>query len=153
MLRPTYTVVSLGDRHALVKINDRIAVITQALKRPGKNGRRARLVGAYFGFATQDEAIAFVAGLRRQFPKAYCQVRFGQRLGAAVEVKVRAFEGLEMFTWKLAARPVVISPERARADLFGPELAIASNVVLFERPKAGLANRDRPKRVAGLSID
>jgi len=153
MLRPTYTVVSLGDRHALVRINERIAVITQALKRPGKNGRRARLVGAYFGFATQDEAIAFVAGLRRQFPKAYCQVRFGQRLGAAVEVKVRAFEGLEMFTWKLAARPVVISPERARADLFGPELAIASNVVLFERPNSVQFGRPRPKQVAGLSID
>jgi len=152
MLRKKYTVISLGDRHAFVKISSRVAVITQALKRAGKGGRRARLVSAYFGFNTEDEAIAFVTRLRRYFPNAYCQVRKGQRLEAAFEVKVREFKGLEMFTWEVAT-PAAAVPEQAKAELPKVEVAIASNVVQFERPKAALANRDRPKRVAGLSID
>jgi len=156
MLRKKYKVVSLGDRHALIHLSDRVAILTKALKRPGKNGRRARLISAYFGFNSQDEAIAFVAQLRRQFPNAYCQIRGAQRLDAAVEVKVRQFEGLERFTWELAVTPVIAPPvtaARARADLFGTELAIASNVVSFGRNEAPLANRTRPLCVAGKSID
>ena len=47
--------------------------------------------------------------------------------------------------------------EQAKADIFPTEVAIASNVVKFDRPGASLANRDSPKRVALegllLSID
>ena len=156
MLRKKYKVVSLGDRHALIHLSDRVALITKALKRPGKDGRRARVVSAYFGFDTQDEAISFVARLRRQFPASYCKVRAGQRLGTAAEVKVREFAGLERFTWEVAATPVIVAPvtaARARADLFGDDLAIASNVVSFGRNEAPLANRTRPLCVAGKSID
>ena len=156
MLRKKYKVVSLGDRHSLIHLSDRVALITKALKRPGKDGRRARVVSAYFGFDTQDEAISFVARLRRQFPASYCKVRAGQRLGTAAEVKVREFAGLERFTWEVAATPVIVAPvvvARARADLFGDDLAIASNVVSFGRTEAPLANRVRPLCVAGRSID
>lgn len=162
MTRPTYKVTALADRHSFIKLSDRIAIITKALTRPGKNGRRARVVSAYFGFSSQDEAIAFITGLRRYFPKAFCQARPGQRLATAVEVKVRAFEGLERFTWELAAKPAIvatdITSEQAKADLFPAPVAIASNVVKFpSRPGAALANRDRPTRVASggvwVSID
>jgi hypothetical protein len=34
MNRPTYKVIGLGDRHSFIKLPDRIAIITQALKRP-----------------------------------------------------------------------------------------------------------------------
>ena len=156
MLRKKYKVVSLGERHSLIHLSDRVALITKALKRPGKDGRRARVVSAYFGFNTQDEAIAFVARLRRQFPSCYCKVRAGQRLGTAIEVKVRAFDELERFAWELAATPAAAAPvtaARARADLFGDDLAIASNVVSFGRLGAPLANRTRPLCVAGKSID
>jgi len=156
MLRKKYKVVPLGDRHSFIHLTNRVAVITKALKKPGKDGRRARVISAYFGFDTQDEALSFVARLRRQFPASYCQVRPAQRLGTAIEVKVRQFEGLERFTWELATAPAIaapVSPEKARADLFGAEVAIASNVVQFGRPKASLANRDRPTCVAGRSID
>jgi len=63
---------------------------------------------------------------------------------------------LERFTWELAVTPVIAPPvtaARARADLFGTELAIASNVVSFGRNEAPLANRTRPLCVAGKSID
>jgi len=64
-------------------------------------------------------------------------------------VKVRAFEGLERFTWELAAVPAIvvpITPEQAKADLFGDELAITSNVVKFGHPSSIPANRSRPQR-------
>jgi hypothetical protein len=100
MTRKTYKVTALADRHAFIKLTGRIAIIIKALQRPGKNGRRARVVAAYFGFNSQDEAIAFITGLRKYFPKAYCQARPGQR-ATAIEVKIRSFEGLERFTWGL----------------------------------------------------
>jgi len=148
MLRPTFKVISLGDRHAFIKLSARVAVITQSLKRAGKGGRRARLVSAYFGFNTQDEAVEFVARLRRYFPSAYCQVRKGQRLEAAFEVKVREFKGLEMFTWEVAT-PAAAVPEQAKAELPKVEVAIASNVA----SNVVQFGRSRPKQVAGRSID
>jgi hypothetical protein len=153
MPRSIYKVIALSDRHAFIKLSDRIAFITKSLTRAGKNGRRARIVSAYFGFNSQYEAIAFITELRKYFPRCYCQARSGQRLGTAIEVKVRAFEGLEQFIWELAAKPAIvapdITPEQAKADIFPAEGAIGSNVVAFpSRADASLANRDRPKQVA-----
>jgi len=144
MERQTFKVIALGDRHSLVKLTDRIALITQALKRPGKAGRLARVVAGYFGFATEAEAIAFVDGLRRHFPKAFCQVRSSQRLASAFEVKVRAFDGLEKFAWVLVEKAAIVTePATPR-----------TNIVSFDRANAPVMIRsNRPRKVAGLAID
>jgi hypothetical protein len=51
MQRSTSKVISLGDRHSFIRIAAHVGVITATLKRPGKNGRRARLVSAYAGLS------------------------------------------------------------------------------------------------------
>lgn len=152
MQRQTFKVTALGDRHALVKLSDRIALITQALKRPGKAGRRARVVSAYFGFATEAEAIDFVTGLRRHFPKAFCQVRSSQRLTTAFEVKVRAFDGLEKFAWVLMEKAAIVTPTQAKADI--SPVPPRTKVVSFDRRNAPVMVRsNRPCKVAGLAIE
>lgn len=155
MARQTYRVTALADRHAFIKLSDRIALITRALKRSGKNGRRAAVVAAYFGFSTQDEAIEFIAGLRHHFKKAFCQVRRSERLNTPYEVKVRSFEGLEAFIWKFVAIVTSTAPTitaaAAKAAIFPP--AIGSKVVSFDRSNAPLAHRSPPRHIAGIAID
>lgn len=122
MKRSTYKVICLGDRHTFIKLSARIAIITAALKRAGKGRRMAKVVSAYFGFQTQDQAQAFVTGLRRRFPRAMCQIRQSQRLTTPIEVKVRSFDGLESFAWTLLSQQETaapeISPEEAKASIF-----------------------------------
>jgi hypothetical protein len=100
MPRIRVSVQCLGERHSLVKFNARIAMITQTLKRAGKNGRRARVVAGYFGFPDQDAAMTFVRNIQGRFPKARVQVRAAERLGTAVEVKVSG-EFVEALCWEL----------------------------------------------------
>jgi hypothetical protein len=150
MARQRFRVISLSDRHAQVNLSDRITVITQALTRKGKNRRMAKLVSAYFGFESQDEAQLFVKGLRRYFPKAFCQIRKGQRVDMPVEVKVRDFNGLERFIWALIEQPAIVSSTaamtaaEARDSIFPSEPAATSNVISFvDRSTAPLASRSR----------
>lgn len=154
MQRQTYRVTTLSDRHAFIKLSDQIALITQALKRPGKAGRRARVVSAYFGFATESEAIAFIAKLRGSFPKVFCQMRPAQRLTTAIEVKVRAFDGLEKFAW-LLSQQAVITPQQAKASI-QPPMVESIRPVQAIRPieLAPVARRSyRAQRVGGLAIE
>lgn len=109
-------------------------------------------------------------GLRRYFPKAFCQIRKATRLTTPIEVKVREFAGLEKFIWEFAANMSIVSSmaqppvtiaaadasEQAKADLFPiyPAPIAASNVVKFaDRSNAPLAHRSRPKVIGGVSID
>ena len=154
MNRTRYRVTALADRHAFVRLTERIALITQALKRPGKHGRRARVISAYFGFATEAEATEFVTGFRRYFPKSFCQVRPSQRLTAAFEVKVRDFPALEKFVWTLVAKPEIVTPEQAKADISPVEpSAPPTNIMQFDSNAPVLRRSNRPLKVAGLAIE
>ncbi|MBD2089245.1 hypothetical protein H6F67_05195 [Microcoleus sp. FACHB-1515] len=155
MKRARYKVTSLSDRYAFIQLSDRIGLVTQALKRSGKGGRRARVISAYFGFATEAEATDFIAGFRRYFPKAFCQVRQSQRLATAFEVKVRDFPALEKFVWTLAAKPEIVTPQQAKADISPVEPAApATNVIQFDRSNAPVMHRStRPLAVHGLAIE
>jgi hypothetical protein len=127
MVRQKFRVISLSDRHCQINLSDRIAVITQALTRKGKNGRKARLVSAYFGFDTFNDCQIFIAGLKRYFPKFYSEVRKGQRVGTAFEVKLRDFNGLERFV----------------KALIEPAIATSNVVSFVDRSIAPLASRSR----------
>jgi len=149
-MRQKFRVISLNDRHCQINLSDRICIITQSLKRTGKNGRKARLVSAYFGFETFNECQVFIAGLKRYFHKFYAEIREGQRLSTAYEVKLRDFNGLERFVWALIEQPSIVSSTpvmtatEARDSIFPSEPAAASNVVSFvDRSSAPLASRSR----------
>ncbi|MBD2093527.1 hypothetical protein H6F67_27205 [Microcoleus sp. FACHB-1515] len=159
-----YKVSLLSDRHAFIKISDRVAVITKALKRPGKNARRARLVAAYVGFDTQQQAIAFVNGIKRYLSKAYCQIRRSERLATAWEVKIRYFNesALETLIWSYAENPAIVSsdnitPAEAKRSIYPtPPIAPVKVQPMKVKPieLAPLQIRsNRPLKVAGLSIE
>lgn len=157
-------VTALPDRHAFIRISDRVAVITQALKRPGKGGRRARLVSAYIGCSSQSAANAIAVGIKRYFSKAYCEVRRAQRLATEWEVKIRYFaeNSLESFIWSYAKNPAIISsdsitPNEAKRSIFPPDIEPITPVQpLRVRPieLAPLQPRsNRPQKVGQLAID
>jgi hypothetical protein len=153
MTRPTYRVTALADRHAFVKLTDRIALITRTFKRAGKGGRMAKVVAAYLGFDSAIEAHNFVAGLKKYFPRCFVQVRKAERLTAAFEVKIRGFEGLERFIWSFATNAAIIavaqpiSPAEAKDSIF-PSYPAPSNVIPFvDRNNAPLISRSAPQTV------
>lgn len=78
----------LGDRHFLITLSPRAAVITQSLKRPGKNGRLARVKSVYFGFDSHGEAISFANSVRSRFPRSRMEVRQAKRLDCPFELKL-----------------------------------------------------------------
>jgi hypothetical protein len=103
MARIRVKVRQLQERHNFIEFSGRIGMITQTLKRAGKNGRRARVVAGYFGFPDQDSAMVFVRNIQGRFPKARVQVRAAKRLATVVEVKV-AGEFVEALVWELLGR-------------------------------------------------
>ena len=162
MKRQSYKVTSLSDRHALIRLSDRVALITQSLKRPGRGGRKARLTAGYVGFDCY-EAAAFVKGLKRYFPKCFCEIRTAQRLTTAIEVKIRySFEGLESFLWSYAENPAIVTTaavpldaSAARDSIFPmPSTPIASPAGFVDRFTAPvLIGHSKPKTVRGLAIE
>lgn len=157
-----FTVSLLDDRHALVHISDRVAVITRTLKRPGKGGRLARLVSAYAGFNSQSAAIAFVSGIKRYLSKAFCQVRRSERLATAWEVKIRYFNesALETFMWSYAENPAIVSTAdvtaaEAKRSIFPTPIEPVRPVAPIKAIElASVSYRNtRPLKVAGLAID
>lgn len=164
MQRARYSVTSLGDRHSLVKLSDRVCVIVQALKRSGKAGRRARLVAGYIGCDTQSEAIALVRGLKSYLPKAFCEVRSSQRIdGYPVEIKIRySFdESLETLLWSFAANPKIIAgavnglqPRRPSIEAIAPLEPLAPVRAIEAVEFAPVQHRSyRAKTVNGFAIE
>ncbi|MBF2074552.1 MAG: hypothetical protein IGS50_12440 [Synechococcales cyanobacterium C42_A2020_086] len=90
----------LEDRHQIAHLSDRIAIITETLRRPGKGGRKARCKAAYFGFPTQADAIRFASTIRGRFPKVRLEVRTSERLSTPIEVKIAGDMG-EQLAWEL----------------------------------------------------
>jgi hypothetical protein len=85
-------------------------------------------VSAYVGFSTQADAIAFVAGLKRYFSKAYCQVRKAERLACEWEVKIRYFNetALETLMWTYAQDVLdhaTVTAAQAKADIYPARLS------------------------------
>jgi hypothetical protein len=102
MPRIRVTATQLPDRHCLISCSANVATIVKLLKRPGKNGRRAKTVALYIGFDSQREAIGAAQDIRRDFPNAGIEVRPAKRLGTAWEVKVR-HAAVEMLLLNLLA--------------------------------------------------
>lgn len=155
MQRQSFKVVSLGDRHSLVKLSDRIAIVTRSLKRKGKNGKTAAIVCGYFGFATADEAQTFIKSLRGYFPKCFAQIRKAERLATAFEVKVRAFPALERFAWSVATKPAIVSAEQAKSSI-QPPIIEPIRPIQPVKPMAVAPlqiRSSRPLKVAGLAIE
>ena len=164
MKRSTYKVTTLSDRHALIRLSDHVAVITQSLKRPGRGGRKARLTAGYIGFDSYTAAANFVKGLKQYFPKCFCEIRTAQRLTTAIEVKIRySFEGLESFLWSYAENPAIVTTATdpldasdARDLIFPmPSTPIASPAAGFvDRSTAPLLiGRSKPQMVGRLAIE
>jgi hypothetical protein len=164
MKRSTYKVTSLSDRHALIRLSDRVALITQSLKRPGRGGRKARLIAGYVGFDSYAAAAAFVQGIRQYFPKCFCEIRTAQRLTTAIEVKSRySFEGLEALLWSYSENPAIVATAAAPLDASAakasiypmPSTPIASPTAGFvDRSSAPLMiGRSKPQMVGRLAIE
>ena len=164
MKRQVYKVTTLSDRHALIRLSDRVALITQALKRPGRGGRKARPTAGYVGFDCYEAAAAFVRGLKQYFPKCFCEIRTAQRLTTAIEVKIRySFEGLESFLWSYAENPAIVATaavpldaSAAKASIFPmPSTPNASPTAGFvDRSTAPLLiGRSKPQMVGRLAIE
>jgi hypothetical protein len=114
--RITVQVQPLQNNYSLVKLCDRVALITKALKRKGKGGRMARVQSGYFGFTTRDAANQFAAVINEKYG-VDAIVRTASRLaGQEIEVKVRDFDGLETLCWEKAQKAEVTLQE-ARASL------------------------------------
>jgi hypothetical protein len=109
-------VQSLQNNYSLVKLCDRVALITKALKRKGKGGRLARVQAGYFGFTTRDAANTFAAVINEKYG-VDAIVRTASRLaGQEIEVKVRDFDGLETLAWE-KARKAEVTLQEARESL------------------------------------
>ena len=94
----------LQNNYCLVKLTDRVAIITKALKRKGKDGRRARVQAGYFGFSNRASANKFAAVVNEKFGVDVI-IRTPERLAdVEIEVKVRAFDGLEELAWEKAKK-------------------------------------------------
>ena len=106
----------LQNNYSLVKLTDRVALITKALKRPGKGGRLARVQSGYFGFTNRTIANQFATAINQKYG-VDALVRTAKRLiGMEIEVKVRDFDGLEALAWEKAQKAEVTLQE-ARASL------------------------------------
>lgn len=106
----------LQNNYSLIKLTDRVALITKALKRPGKGGRMARVQAGYFGFTNRDAANTFAAVIHEKYG-VQVVIRSATRLiGMKVEVKIRDFDGLEALAWEKAQKAEVTLQE-ARASL------------------------------------
>jgi hypothetical protein len=145
MARIRVTAKQLGDRHFQVNLSNRIALITQTLKRKGKNGRMARVKAGYFGFNSHAEAIAFANGVRGKFPKARLEVRSAKRLNTAIEVKV-SHDCVEQLAWEILKKSPTtgdrinahLTKHRAQLECQWNDQAIA-NAPLKGREKPDLA--------------
>lgn len=100
MMRIRVRAKQLGDRHYFIALSNRIAIITQSLLRPGKGGRKAKVIAGYFGFPDRDAAMAFTNNIRGRFPKARIEVRTAERLDSAIEVKISG-DFVEQLAWEL----------------------------------------------------
>lgn len=138
--KPRIRVKLLGDGFAFVQLSKRVATITQILKRPGRDGRRARTVAAYFGFDSEAAAKQFLAQSRRSSPQIYGLVRFSQRLETPWEVKIFGDSGERMAWYLLKSTASASSPTRLTPD---------PNWRANPYPQA----RAQPKRFANISID
>lgn len=94
----------LKDGYAQVKLCDRVHVLTKALKRPGKGGRRAKVQTAYVGFKSEQSAQRFITRLRELFPTARALLRPSKRLTTPHEVKLWEFVGLEEFLLEISKK-------------------------------------------------
>ncbi len=109
-------VQSLQNNYSLVKLCDRVALITKALKRKGKGGRLARVQAGYFGFSNRASANQFATAINEKYG-VDAIVRTASRLvGQQIEVKVRDFDGLEALAWE-KARKTIVTLQEARASL------------------------------------
>jgi hypothetical protein len=122
------------------------------------------------GFPSQADAIAFVAGLKRYFSKAYCQIRKAERLACEWEVKIRYFNetALETLMWTYAQDASIVAtvtPEQAKSDIYPtpiepvrpvtPIRAIAPATARFlsHNSAPSVIGRSKPKTVRGLAIE
>jgi hypothetical protein len=113
MPRIRVTAIQLEDRHFQINLSDRIALIVQTLLRPGKHGRMARAKAAYFGFASNEEALTFAAEVRRRFPNCRMQVRHAKRLSCQWEVKL-SHQCIEELAWQILNQSVPVSTKIVR---------------------------------------
>jgi hypothetical protein len=148
MPRFRVSVRQMPDRHFFVTLNAKVEIITQSLLRAGKGGRKAKVIAAYFGFNSYDEANQFVHQTRSRFPAARIQVRQAKRLGTTWEVKL-SHTCAEELAWQIAtAQPTTgeaiaqhIAAEQARVQ----RLASLPSVSYTDRSSAPLQGRSRPK--------
>ena len=106
----------LQNNYSLVKLCDRVALITKSLKRKGKGGRLARVQAGYFGFTTRDAANTLAGAINEKYG-VDAIVRTASRLSdMEIEVKVRDFDGLEALAWE-KARKTEVTLQEARASL------------------------------------
>ncbi|MBW4662189.1 MAG: hypothetical protein KME15_26350 [Drouetiella hepatica Uher 2000/2452] len=143
MPRFRVTAKQLGDRHFIIHLSGKIAIVTQTLLRPGKNGRLARVKAAYFGFNSYDEAQSFAADIRRRFPACRMQVRQSQRLTTVWEVKV-SHSCVEELAWQLLQKsPTVNDRIERHIALYAPKTQPVPTVI--DRSTASLQGRSRPQ--------
>lgn len=83
--KPTVKVQLLEDRFAIIKINPRLAYITETYKKVSYKGNSSRIVVTYIGFGSYASALGFASKLSGK----RLQIRPAKRLtGCAYEVKV-----------------------------------------------------------------
>jgi hypothetical protein len=149
MPRIRVSVRQMPDRHFFVTLNAKVGIITQSLLRAGKGGRKAKVVAAYFGFDTQQQAVGFAHQVRSRFPKAMVQIRTAKRLGTAIEVKV-CHSCVEDLAWQVLAQQSTtgdaiaqhIAAEKKRTERLS---ALPPVVSSLDRSTAPLQGRSRPK--------
>jgi hypothetical protein len=88
MQRVRVRVKQISDRSFEIFFNRQTMVLTQALKRPGKNGRLAKTCALYLGADSYDAAVSIANEIRGRYPQARISIRQSKRLKTAFEVKI-----------------------------------------------------------------
>jgi len=146
----TSTCPGLGRSLHLHPAIPRVGVITKVLKRPGKNGRLARVQAAYFGFLSHTEASNFREYVTYHQLATFTELRVPKRLkGVTCEVKV--WEMDESCIEQLAQKDLDWPPREAYLESPAVNDSFSQvQVTTIDSPP--LAPRQRPMTFRGVSI-
>ncbi len=151
MQRLKVQALCLEDRFTFFQMSPRVGVITKTLKRPGKNGRLARVQTAYFGFLSHAEASRFVQYITYYRLATFAELRTPKRLaGVSFEVKVRGMD--EVMIEHLAQKDLNRTPREVYLESPAANDSF-SRVQVTDFDSYPVAPRQRPTTFRGVSID
>lgn len=88
----------LDEKHFLINLSNRVALVTQALAQPSEDGHLSEVVAVYLGFEDSRIAKQEMKRLKAQHPKTQIDLKRSKWLKTEFELEVRGNEA-EQIAW------------------------------------------------------